>query len=45
MIPFKIDPNTLYTDTDSSFTSKPIDPSLIGDQLGQMKDELNGKNY
>jgi len=43
MIPFKIDPNTLYTDTDSSFTSKPIDPSLIGDQLGQMKDELNGK--
>jgi len=42
MIPFKIDPNTLYTDTDSIFTSKPIDQSLIGDGLGQMKDEMNG---
>lgn len=42
MIPFKIDPNTLYTDTDSSFTLAPVDPSLIGDQLGQMKDEMNG---
>jgi hypothetical protein len=42
MIPFKIDPNTLYTDTDSIFTTKPIDPSLIGDNLGQMKDEMNG---
>jgi hypothetical protein len=38
MIPFKIDPNTLYTDTDSAFTSKPIDPSLIGLELGMMKD-------
>jgi hypothetical protein len=42
MIPFKIDPNTLYTDTDSAFTSTPIDISLIGDQLGEMKDEMNG---
>lgn len=42
MIPFKIDPNTLYTDTDSAFTTKPIDPSLIGIELGQMKDELKG---
>jgi hypothetical protein len=42
MIPFKIDPNTLYTDTDSIFTLTKLDPSLIGDQLGQMKDELNG---
>jgi len=42
MIPFKIDPNTLYTDTDSIFTTTPIDPSLLGDQLGQMKDEMNG---
>jgi hypothetical protein len=42
MIPFKIDPNTLYTDTDSAFTSAPIDSSLIGDQLGQMKDEMKG---
>jgi hypothetical protein len=29
MIPFKIDPNTLYTDTDSSFTSKPKVEKLI----------------
>lgn len=28
MIPFKIDPNTLYTDTDSAFTSKPT-PNII----------------
>ena len=42
MIPYKIDPNTLYTDTDSSFTSKPINPELLGDMLGQMKDEMNG---
>ena len=42
MIPFKIDPNTLYTDTDSIFTLTKIDSSSIGDQLGQMKDEMNG---
>lgn len=42
MIPFKIDPNTLYTDTDSAFTSSPINPILLGDQLGQMKDEMKG---
>jgi len=42
MIPFKLDPNTLYTDTDSSFTSAPIDPLLLGDHLGQMKDEMKG---
>jgi hypothetical protein len=42
MIPFKIDPNTLYTDTDSYFTTTPIDPSLIGDSLGLMKDEMKG---
>ena len=42
MIPYKIDPNTLYTDTDSIFTTVTIDPKLIGDHLGQMKDEMNG---
>jgi hypothetical protein len=42
MIPFKLDPNTLYTDTDSIFTLKPIDPTLLGDGLGLMKDEMNG---
>ena len=43
MIPFKTDPNTLYTDTDSVFTSKPIDPSLLGIELGMLKDELKGQ--
>jgi hypothetical protein len=43
MIPFKIDPDTLYTDTDSMFTTKPIDTSLLGLELGQMKDELKGQ--
>ena len=42
MIPYKIEPNTLYTDTDSIFTTKPIDPSLLGSELGLMKDEMNG---
>lgn len=43
MIPFKINPNTLYTDTDSVFMSEPLDPSLISDELGMMKDELKGQ--
>jgi hypothetical protein len=47
MIPFKINPHTLYTDTDSAYaygnTSEPIHPSLIGLELGQMKDELKGQ--
>jgi len=30
MIPFKLDPNTLYTDTDSMFTLTPIYPNLLG---------------
>jgi hypothetical protein len=41
MIPFKINPHTLYTD--SAFTTEIIDSSLIGDELGQMKDELKGQ--
>ena len=44
MIPFKISENTLYTDTDSIFTDKPLDDSLISStELGMMKDELSGK--
>lgn len=42
MIPIKIDPNTLYTDTDSAFTTKMIDSELLGAELGQYKDELKG---
>ena len=44
MIPFKVSDNTLYTDTDSIFTDKPLDPTLISNtELGLMKDELAGK--
>lgn len=43
MIPFKIDPDTLYTDTDSMFTTKQIEKSLLGVDLGLMKDELKGQ--
>ena len=43
MNPFKLDPNTLYTDTDSAFTTKPINPNLLGIELGEMKDELKGQ--
>jgi hypothetical protein len=32
-----------YTDTDSIFTDKPLPAHLVGPDLGQMKDELNGK--
>lgn len=32
-----------YTDTDSIFTDKEIPEYLIGKDLGQLKDELNGK--
>ena len=42
MIPFKVDPATKYTDTDSIFTTKKLPDSLIGKDLGLMKDELNG---
>ncbi len=33
----------LYSDTDSMFTTKPLDPELIGKALGMMKDELGGR--
>ena len=49
MIPFKNNPYCLYTDTDSTFTTKKLDEMFVGkemgmmkDELGQMKDELNG---
>ena len=42
MIPYKLLPGTVYTDTDSIFTTTDLDPSLIGPNLGQMKDELKG---
>ena len=42
MIPFKLDDGVCYTDTDSILTTTPIDSSLIGPYIGQMKDELGG---
>ena len=42
MIPFKLDDGVCYTDTDSIFTTTPIDNSLIGPELVKIKDELDG---
>lgn len=42
MIPYKLLSGTLYTDTDSIFTSDKLPDHLIGKELGQMKDELDG---
>jgi len=42
MLPFKMNGDVLYTDTDSIFTSKKLDDSLVGKDIGLMKDELNG---
>ena len=42
MIPFKIDPNTIYTDTDSIMTTKKLSEDMIGKGFGMMKDELDG---
>lgn len=37
------DEHTLYSDTDSIFTSKPLENIFIGNELGQFKNELAGK--
>jgi hypothetical protein len=42
MIPYKLLPGTVYTDTDSIFTTDVLPSNLIGSELGLMKDELNG---
>jgi len=42
MIPFILNGGTVYTDTDSIFTTTPLDPLLLGKDLGLMKDELEG---
>src|SRR5271155_3806077 len=42
MIPFKVDGSCVYSDTDSTFTTKRLDSIYLGDDLGLMKDELNG---
>ena len=43
MIPFKIDPKCLYTDTDSVFREGDLDSKFVGKEIGLMKDELTGK--
>lgn len=43
MIYYKLLSGTVYTDTDSIFTTDELSELLIGSDLGQMKDELNGK--
>ena len=42
MIYYKLLPGTVYTDTDSIFTTDELPNHLIGKGLGLMKDELNG---
>jgi DNA polymerase type B, organellar and viral len=43
MLLLKLGIKLYYTDTDSIFTDKEIPNYLIGKDLGQLKDELNGK--
>lgn len=42
MIPFKLNTDCYYSDTDSIFSKTKLDPSLLGSELGLMKDELDG---
>jgi hypothetical protein len=42
MLLLKLGIKLYYTDTDSIFTDKPLPEYLIGKELGQLKDELNG---
>ena len=42
MMDFKLNNDVIYSDTDSVILGNSIDSSLIGPELGQMKDELNG---
>nr|YP_010160567.1 DNA polymerase [Gymnopilus junonius]QRH17753.1 DNA polymerase [Gymnopilus junonius] len=42
MIPFKLNYDVYYSDTDSIFTSDKLPDSLVGKDLGLMKDELDG---
>ena len=44
MMDFKLYNDVVYSDTDSVILGNSIDSSLIGPDLGQMKDELDG-NY
>jgi len=43
MMDLKLDEEVYYSDTDSIITSRELPPEFIGPELGQLKDELNGK--
>jgi len=43
MLLIKLGVNLYYTDTDSIFVDKELPEYLIGNELGQLKDELKGK--
>jgi hypothetical protein len=43
MLLMKLGINLYYTDTDSFFVDRELPDYLIGDELGQLKDELKGK--
>jgi hypothetical protein len=42
MIPYKLLPGCVYTDTDSIFTTSKLPDHLLGTEIGEMKDELSG---
>jgi hypothetical protein len=42
MIPLLINDSVLYSDTDSIFTTEPLKSNVIGPNLGQLKNELEG---
>lgn len=44
MMDFKLDDGVIYSDTDSILTTNTLHENFIGKELGQVKDELNGKS-
>ena len=42
MIPFKLNGDVYYTDTDSIITATKLDNRYLGEEIGLMKDELDG---
>ena len=45
MVPFKMENDVYYTDTDSIFVSNKLDGKFVGKGLGQIKDELDGIGF
>jgi len=42
MHPYLLLSSVIYSDTDSIFTIKPLDPKLISKEIGKFKDEMDG---